>query len=285
MRAGRRTRCASATSCTSPSSSPRSRRPRGCSRPGAELQLQRRARAVRSRGSGPGGEPRLPATLTPTPPADLKSEGLLADQPIDGRPNKALGYDRASCPGFALPPPALTDLRLLHGSCRRPGYIYPDDDDGTRASTGSRGWTTSSWNGVAAPRRRSALDPNVRPHQLFFTGDQIYADDVSRRCSHAEPDGQRADRQGRAPADALPAQGGRGEPGGVRQRAEAAGLRDVAGSSSRSAARQKKDPLEELKKDRRVRVLQDPCFDRALPARLRRRRGTRSTRVLDRRHG
>ncbi len=25
----------------------------------------------------------------------------------------------------------------------------------------------------------TALDPNIRPHQLFLTGDQIYADDVA----------------------------------------------------------------------------------------------------------
>ena len=64
------------------------------------------------------------------PTEDLKSEGLLRDQPIGGRPNKALGYDEGELPGFALPPPALTDLRILHGSCRRPAFTYPDDDEG-----------------------------------------------------------------------------------------------------------------------------------------------------------
>ena len=118
-----------------------------------------------------------PATLTPT--ADLKSEKLLRNEPINGKPHKALGYDIGELPGFALPPPALTDLRLLHGSCRRPSYAYPDDPEGTKSFDGlawvddlilewRRGTTTTL-----------AFDPNIRPHQLFFTGDQIYADDVS----------------------------------------------------------------------------------------------------------
>ena len=64
-----------------------------------------------------------PTKLTPT--ADLRSEQLLRNQPIAGRPHLALGYDEGELPGFALPPPALTDLRILHGSCRRPGVHLP----------------------------------------------------------------------------------------------------------------------------------------------------------------
>jgi hypothetical protein len=81
--------------------------------------------------------------------------------------------------GFALPPPALTDLRILHGSCRRPGFIYPDDTEGTKSFDGPA-WVDDL---ILEWRRGTPtsfpLDPNVRPHQLFFTGDQIYADDVA----------------------------------------------------------------------------------------------------------
>jgi hypothetical protein len=110
---------------------------------------------------------------------DLRSEGLLRNAPIGGRPNKALGYDEGELPGFALPPPALTDLRILHGSCRRPAFTYPDDHNGERSFDGFA-WIDDlivEWRRGTATA--PALDANVRPHQLFLTGDQIYADDVS----------------------------------------------------------------------------------------------------------
>ncbi len=73
--------------------------------------------------------------------ADLNSEGLLSDPPLNGRPNLPLGYDVGELPGFALPPPTLTDLRILHGSCRRPGKIY-EWARGRRRSTAWPGSTT-----------------------------------------------------------------------------------------------------------------------------------------------
>src|SRR6187551_29977 len=54
-----------------------------------------------------------PASLQPND--DLKKRGLLLNQPVEGKPHLALGYDEGELPGFALPPPTLTDLRLLHG--------------------------------------------------------------------------------------------------------------------------------------------------------------------------
>ena len=116
-----------------------------------------------------------PASLQPND--DLKKRGLLLNEPVEGKPHLALGYDEGELPGFALPPPALTDLRILHGSCRRPGFTYVEDD-GTKSFDALAfvddlilEWRRGTADG--AP-----FDANVRPHQLFLTGDQIYADDV-----------------------------------------------------------------------------------------------------------
>lgn len=101
---------------------------------------------------------------------DLKSLGLLDNNPIAGKPNLALGYDPGFLPSFELPPSELTDLRILHGSCRR---INRDMEDGL------------SWVDDRIREGRSGLPdpansskPHKRPHQLLMTGDQIYADDV-----------------------------------------------------------------------------------------------------------
>ena len=60
---------------------------------------------------------------------DLKSLGLLRDNMFDnsgaavtegGHLHAALGYGKGNLPSFAMPPPELTELRLLHYSCRRP---------------------------------------------------------------------------------------------------------------------------------------------------------------------
>ena len=116
-----------------------------------------------------------PTTINPT--ADLKSEKLLSDQTIAGVfLHKALGYDEGELPGFALPPDQLTDLRLLHGSCRRPGHVY-FEGKGTTTFDGLA-WVDdliSRWRGSDT----GDLNANIRPHQLFLTGDQIYADDVA----------------------------------------------------------------------------------------------------------
>jgi hypothetical protein len=96
---------------------------------------------------------------------DLKSEGLLLDEDVGGKPHVALGYDQGELPGFAMPPPELTDLRILHGSCRLLDHPGPD----------GMPWVDDR---ILAWRKDPARDPRTRPHQLFLTGDQIYADDV-----------------------------------------------------------------------------------------------------------
>jgi hypothetical protein len=96
---------------------------------------------------------------------NLHSLKLLTDDPINGHPHLALGYETGLLPSFTLPPVELTDLRLVHGSCRRPSFDSPDG---------------LAWVDDLIIEAR--LDPSTyalkRPHQLMLSGDQIYADDV-----------------------------------------------------------------------------------------------------------
>jgi len=74
----------------------------------------------------------------------------------------ALGYEPGKLPTLVLPPDELEQLRFFHGSCRKPhGYgldgMAALDSVLCSAATGGE---------------------ETRPHQLFVTGDQIYADDV-----------------------------------------------------------------------------------------------------------
>ena len=92
---------------------------------------------------------------------DLKSEKLLKDGEIDGKPNRALGYATGFLPSFALTPAELNDLRILHGSCRRINKNVPDG---------------LAWVDDFIETDRT--DAKKRPHQLLLSGDQIYADDL-----------------------------------------------------------------------------------------------------------
>lgn len=98
---------------------------------------------------------------------DLKKAGLLRDEPgdsdVDARPPQpALGYTPDRLPSFVTCPASLDDLVLAHASCRKttgPGHdamAYMDQAIETNLAF-----------------------PDTRPHQLFLTGDQIYADTVS----------------------------------------------------------------------------------------------------------
>lgn len=65
-------------------------------------------------------------------------------------------------PSFSLPSDDLNELRIVHGSCRKP------DKEGLDAMPAIDDMIAGDWTRV-----------NNRPHFLFLTGDQIYADDVS----------------------------------------------------------------------------------------------------------
>ncbi|MCU0550858.1 MAG: PhoD-like phosphatase [Leptolyngbya sp. Prado105] len=77
-------------------------------------------------------------------------------------PEINLSYFDHGKPTFILPPNRIEDLKLVHGSCRKPHGHGID----------------------ALPILDSLLEKTAgkmcdRPHQLFLTGDQIYGDDVS----------------------------------------------------------------------------------------------------------
>jgi hypothetical protein len=83
--------------------------------------------------------------------ADLRSLGLLA----------RLGYEPDGLPSFVIPPERLEDVRIMHGSCRKPHGERRD-------ALGTLDQILQATHG----------DPTARPQQLYLTGDQIYADEV-----------------------------------------------------------------------------------------------------------
>ena len=76
--------------------------------------------------------------------------------------NNSLSYFPHQLPTFALPPKNLNQLKIVHGSCRKPHGGGKD--------------TLSCLDNLIQDSAHSA---NERPHQLFLTGDQIYGDDVA----------------------------------------------------------------------------------------------------------
>lgn len=88
----------------------------------------------------------------------LASPGVLTN----GGATDPITYAGFDLPTFALPPADLDDLRLVHTSCRKPHAEGRD-----------------AFPAVDKMLAESASDANGRPHQLFLTGDQIYADDVA----------------------------------------------------------------------------------------------------------
>jgi hypothetical protein len=77
-------------------------------------------------------------------------------------PDVCISYFAHGLPTFALSPNDLNDLRILHGSCRK---LHDHELDALPI--------------IDQMIAETANQPNVRPHQLFFTGDQIYGDEVA----------------------------------------------------------------------------------------------------------
>jgi hypothetical protein len=105
----------------------------------------------------------------------LYGENYLYDLEFDGRNlnysgilNEAglisdIAYSPFNLPSFALPPQNLNQLRIVHGSCRK-----------------LHGESLDAMSGLDKMIHEALIiDPKQRPHQLFLTGDQIYADDVA----------------------------------------------------------------------------------------------------------
>lgn len=73
-----------------------------------------------------------------------------------------VSYFEHQLPTFAMPPHDLNYLRIAHGSCRK---LHGGGKDALQM--------------LDDLIEHNAKEPNSRPHQLFFTGDQIYGDDVA----------------------------------------------------------------------------------------------------------
>lgn len=74
----------------------------------------------------------------------------------------SISYFKHGLPTFVMSPSDINQLRIFHGSCRR---IHD-----------------RSWDALPildAAIAHTAHSPSERPHQLFFTGDQIYGDEVA----------------------------------------------------------------------------------------------------------
>lgn len=94
--------------------------------------------------------------------ADLDTPGILTIDPSSADPLHRLVYPGHPLPGFVLPPEDLNQVKLLHGSCRKPHGVGKE-------MLSAIDTMLESANG----------NPVDRPQQLFMTGDQIYADDVA----------------------------------------------------------------------------------------------------------
>lgn len=77
-------------------------------------------------------------------------------------PKVTVSYFEHQLPTFALPPEDLNNLRIAHGSCRK---LHGGGQDALQM--------------LDELIDHYATEPNARLHQLFFTGDQIYGDDVA----------------------------------------------------------------------------------------------------------
>jgi len=92
----------------------------------------------------------------------LSTPGIYVTNPALADPIHSLIYPGHPLPGFVLPPEDLNQFRIIHGSCRK---LHGSGQDMLSA--------------VDTLLERSLHDASDYPHQLFLTGDQIYADDVS----------------------------------------------------------------------------------------------------------
>jgi hypothetical protein len=97
-------------------------------------------------------------------PVDRQTPDLTLHQAISvpNLPPPRIGYFAHQYPTFVLPPDRIEDLRIVHGSCRKPhgnGFDALTILDRLLATF--------------------AGQPSQRPQQLFLSGDQIYGDDVA----------------------------------------------------------------------------------------------------------
>ena len=99
------------------------------------------------------------------PTEHLTTPGVLTTDPIEKDPLQRLTYPGHPLPGFMLPAADVSDLRIVHGSCRKPHGVGKE--------------MLSALDTIIAVASRDQTGATRRPQQLFLTGDQIYADDVA----------------------------------------------------------------------------------------------------------
>lgn len=93
--------------------------------------------------------------------------GSSADDPRRGE--VPLGYEDGFLPSFVTPVADVADLRLVHGSCRKPHGGGDMEADALQLLDAELGRLLTD----------ATADAGERPQQLILTGDQIYADDVA----------------------------------------------------------------------------------------------------------
>ncbi len=80
----------------------------------------------------------------------------------EGRALETISYFDHGLPTFLLPPQEIDELKIAHGSCRK-----------------THGGGIDALAILDDLIEQSAAQVQQRPHQVFFTGDQIYGDDVA----------------------------------------------------------------------------------------------------------
>lgn len=104
------------------------------------------------------------------------SGGLAATGVLSATSNgiSKITYGAYTLPSFILPSSDMESLKIMHGSCRKPhgGIDSPMDTDAIEAID----LILQRTHDIP---QSTHDNPAVRPQQLYLTGDQIYADDVS----------------------------------------------------------------------------------------------------------
>ncbi len=109
---------------------------------------------------------------------NLHTLGMLGTSTDAKLAEVPLGYEPDYLPNFRLPPEEIEDLRVAHGSCRKPHGGEENEPDALAILDGVIAGSlqvleSGSWLDELPQSNQE------RPHQLILTGDQIYADDVA----------------------------------------------------------------------------------------------------------
>jgi len=92
----------------------------------------------------------------------LSSSGILNSTGSTVGAIEKISYGDTGFPSFIMPGETIDELRIVHGSCRKP-----------------HGGKADALEALHVILESTYDNPSQRPQQLFLTGDQIYADDVA----------------------------------------------------------------------------------------------------------